>query len=335
MADGRGSTDVRDVLAEYPPVYAAGTVSKVTESGGFSGAGLWRIETQAGPVGLRRWPPEHPSRQRLMWIHAVLSQVAAKGLGLIAAPLRTRRGSSFVTHRGHFWQLEPWLPGRNDFRQHPRPERIAAALEALARVHRAAEDVAGPLPESRVCPAVDDRRSLCRQLRDGLETRLAVAVGRSTVGPLGERGRQLLEHYRRRSSRMADQLQAAAEITVPLQPCLRDVWHEHILFREDQVCGIIDYGAMRLDSVAVDISRLLGSMARSDPGAWRIGLRAYETSRPLAEGERRLVPLLHESSLVLSGIHWLRWLYLDNRQFEAWSQVERRIDEILEDLEHL
>ena len=52
-----------------------------------------------------------------------------------------------------------------------------------------------------------------------------------------------------------------AERPLPLQPCLCDVWHDHVLFEGDTVTGVIDYGGAKIDHVAVDLARLLGSMA--------------------------------------------------------------------------
>jgi hypothetical protein len=47
---------------------------------------------------------------------------------------------------------------------------------------------------------------------------------------------------------------------VPLQPCLCDSWHDHVLFESDAVTGLIDYGSAKIDHVAVDLARMLGSL---------------------------------------------------------------------------
>jgi hypothetical protein len=60
-----------DVLAQYASALQP-LRSERLPSGGFSGAQLWRLETVAGPLCLRRWPAEHPSAQRLTLIHNVL-----------------------------------------------------------------------------------------------------------------------------------------------------------------------------------------------------------------------------------------------------------------------
>ena len=62
-----------------------------------------------------------------------------------------------------------------------------------------------------------------------------------------------------------------------MQPCLCDPWHDHVLFTGDQVSGVIDYGSVKEDHIAVDLARLLGSLVEDDENAWSIGLKAYQS----------------------------------------------------------
>ena len=75
-------------------------------------------------------------------------------------------------------------------------------------------------------------------------------------------------------------------MTVPLQPCLRDVWHDHVLFQGDEVTGLIDPSAARTDTVAADISRLAGSLIADDRRAWGKAMDAYQAVRPLSAAKR-------------------------------------------------
>ena len=124
---------------------------------------------------------------------------------------------------------------------------------------------------------------------------------------------------------MYDDLRVAASLRVRLQPCIRDIWDQHVLFEGDRVAGIVDFGAMRIDNVATDIQRLLGSMAGNVRDAWERGIKAYSATRELADDERRLIATLDRSTLLLSGMNWLRWLFLENRQFDDFAAVIARL----------
>ena len=92
---------------------------------------------------------------------------------------------------------------------------------------------------------------------------------------------------------------------------VRDIHAEHVLFEGDNVSGIIDFGALRIDSVATDVARLLGSMVGDDEAGWQVGLAAYMSVRPLSDDERRLIKVFDESTVLMAGTNWLEWIYLD------------------------
>ena len=91
---------------------------------------------------------------------------------------------------------------------------------------------------------------------------------------------------------------------VRLQPIMRDARREHFLFTEDRVTGLIDYGAMTIDTPAVDFARLLGEWSGEYPPAWEIGLPTCQ----LPAAEAQLLTPLDRSGLVLSCANWLRWI---------------------------
>jgi Ser/Thr protein kinase RdoA (MazF antagonist) len=86
---------------------------------------------------------------------------------------------------------------------------------------------------------------------------------------------------------------------------------------------------MRIDSVACDIARLLGSMASNDRQRWEEGLAAYEALRPLTAAECQLVPALDESGVLLGALSWAQWLYVEGRRFHDPSAVAGRMQELL------
>jgi Ser/Thr protein kinase RdoA (MazF antagonist) len=119
---------------------------------------------------------------------------------------------------------------------------------------------------------------------------------------------------------------------VPLQPCLRDIWHDHVLFQGDRVTGIVDLEAMRIDSVAIDVARLLGSLCPTDPSEYKFGLETYQDGRPLSGDELALVEAFDRSQRLLAGARWVQWVFVDRRTFSDPLAVLKRMDHILERL---
>src|SRR5262249_37888513 len=109
------------------------------------------------------------------------------------------------------------------------------------------------------------------------------------------------------------------------QPCLCDVWHDHVLFEGDVVTGLVDYGGVKLDHVAVDLARLLGSMAGDSAELRNAGLRAYKRFRPISWEEEALVTVLDETGTVVALATWLKWLYVDGISFEDPAGVAQRM----------
>jgi Ser/Thr protein kinase RdoA (MazF antagonist) len=320
------------VLAAYP-LRIRGMVP-LAGAGGFSGAQFWRVETDRGTLCLRRWPSEHPSAEQLSFIHGVLFHVYQRGITQVALPLRTRRGESFVSRAGHFWELAPWMPGRADYRENPSAPRLAAALGLLARFHVAAASFGKPHPCSP-SPGVRSRLELVESLWHQGCQRIAASIGQASLAKVDPLARQILEGFSVIAPAIRSSLQAAADREAAIQPCLRDVWHDHVLFTGDEVTGLVDFGALRYESVAADVARLLGSLAGSDRAAWHVGREAYEQLRPLTPTEAMLVKVFHESGVLLSGMNWLRWIYLEDRSFENWQRVLARLEDNLAALRSL
>ncbi|HND56387.1 MAG TPA: phosphotransferase, partial [Pirellulaceae bacterium] len=241
---------------------------------------------------------------------------------------------------GHRWEAAPWLPGTADYEVDPRPERLRAAMRALAEFHVIAAKCE-PTDESQPSPGVQQRHS---QLRTWLGGRLDSLVPHvafpdstgnsappSKGAPLASEdelpavARQILACVPAVAQNILASLTSSLTIRVPLQPCLRDVWHDHVLFQGDSVTGLIDYGAMRRETVAADIARLLGSFVGDDAQGWQIGLDEYHSVRPLSPAERSLVATFDLSSVVLAPLNWLQWLYLDGRVFEDRAALLKRL----------
>jgi homoserine kinase type II len=332
--------EIAQVLSWYPPDCQPGAVEYLANAGGFSGARIWRITAARGALCLRRWPPESPDETRLKWLQAVVAHAAACGFRLLPDDIATRSGSGYCRHGGHLWQLTTWMPGKADYWSDPNSARLQTAAEALARFHRAVETFApdsdnalddSPGWNRGPSPSISERLALVRRLRDGDLREMPVAVrrNRDLMPALAEPAQELFRLITPHLSALHHDLDAASRIVVPLQPCLRDIWHNHVLFEGNRVSGIVDIGSMRPDTVATDIARLFGSLCGNDPDRWTTGLDAYEAVLPLGEPQRRLVETFDRSQMLLAGIKWVEWVFVERRTFSDPTAVVERMEHIL------
>ena len=369
-------SDPLSVLAAYPVVGQPKAVHYLGGAGGFSGAQFWRIDATCGQFCLRRWPAEYPKAVDLDFIHSVLLHVAKNGFTVAAVPIENSAGATYMAHSGYLWEVAPWMPGRADFADQPTEARLAAAMDCLARFHRAAEkfcwakveteesitavgqvcnlsekdailshyptfDSAPVLSPGRpACPAVNPSpgiRKRAEVLRDWLSGRsreLEDTTDRGANWPeMRHRAKRLLRLLPKWAPSVAEELAHFGKSSVPLQPCIRDVWHDHLLFQENKVSGLIDFGSMGVDNVSCDIARLLGSLAGGSPVFWQLGLEAYAKIRGLSAVELELVRAFDRSSLLLGALNWVAWTMLDRRIFEKPKAVLQRMDALMDRLE--
>ncbi len=341
LSTARGTIDA--VLLVYRGVLGPDVDCRVVDRPGFSGAFVARVETGRGAFCLRGWPPDAADRQRILALHELLAHVRARGIDYVAVPLVADHGETLLNVAGRLWQIEPWLPGVADFWSRPNDGRLAEASRALARFHLAAGDFrpsAGtashlaPAPPGLASTVLDRRERMqfwtsdrCAAIRERLVRSSRKSDGNSRLQALAER---ILAAFERLAPRIAHELRAAAQVSVPLQPCLRDVWHDHVLFDGDAVSGLIDPSAVRTDTVAADLSRLAGSLIADDRRAWSVALDAYGSVRELSLAEEGLVGVLDCSGVVLSGMTWLeRWHFggvaLSDRALDRLERIAERL----------
>lgn len=283
----------------------------VPVSTGLSAARVWRVTAGGRDWALRRWPPDGPEPQRLAELHRWLAHLEAAALP-VAVPQRSDVGATFITLGDGLWQLEPWRPGEPELTDPADAPRVAAALQGLARLHRASAAYR-PSPagarwfqtDRGPAPAVAERLdkfaawspTALREARD----RLRPTTASHTAAPL----RRILEAAPAGVETLRPQLQAAQSIDVPLCPCLRDARPDHFLFTGAELTGIIDPSSARTDTVVADLTRLLGGYCPQLPRDWRAAMAAYESVRPLSAAELQLLPLLDASNTLLSGLTWV------------------------------
>lgn len=264
-----------------------------------------------------------PANQ-LRSIHAFLAYLRSADVTFVAAPIATRAGGTFVTEGCVQWELAPWLSGVADFWHDPRPEKLTAAMQALAAVHLAAASLGNSAGEAyagtgyKLDPLIARRMttSMSLQKRDarirnlvhgGLSELAASGLTNATEGE-SELHRTAIRLLQRTAPKAMSVAEFWANAPLPLQWRIGDVWHDHVLFTGDRVTGIVDFGAASFDSPAGDVARLLGSLIGDDRSRWRQGLAAYESVRPLSELERESLTFFDESGTIISTANWLTWL---------------------------
>ena len=226
---------------------------------------------------------------------------------------------------GHLWDLTSWLPGTATYDRQPSHEKLASAMSSLARFHEAARDASSQ--RNDYSPGIRYRLQRIDDWMSGRLTELTEAIQGQPISWLEPIGMRLVELFRVHAPSAIPMLRHSSEPLVPISPCIRDIWHDHVLYTEDQVTGIIDFGAMREDNVSGDIARLLGSLVKDDSDAWARGLAAYQTVRPLSAVESEMIRAFDLGNVLLSGLNWLQWLYLDHRSFEATETIRKRLND--------
>lgn len=323
------SSDAAVVRSRYPAFCRQGTLSPLGNHGGFSGAALWRIDGPAGSFCLRAWPAQE-TWTRLVFRHRLMTLARHSGLHFVPTVFLALDGASAIEHGGRLWDLTEWLAGRADFHEHPSSARLEVACTALAQLHTVWRNLSPPSVPP--CPAVQRRLAFVhewqRLLRSGWRP-LAVAAADDPLRSIVERAWRVLPSA---VETVPQRLQRWSGAPSRVQPCLGDPWHDHLLFEGDRLSGLIDYGAVKVDHVAVDLSRMLGSLAADDAAGWRVGLQAYRRLAPLTAEEEELAHALDETGIVLGAANWLHWLYEEKRTFADRSAVARRIIELVDRL---
>jgi Ser/Thr protein kinase RdoA (MazF antagonist) len=309
--------------------------------GGFSGATVLKVVCRDGTFAVRGWPAGAEPR-RLRGLHRLLLHVAERGVP-VAVPLAEVTGDTLVREAGRWWQVEPWLPGRANSRESPSEAKLVALMRALAEFHNAAavfeprheeeEWFGGPV--FGVPRTVRERIELMRERIVGGEfAELRATVRATGGGEFGELARRAVRGFERLGEQVSRELRLFESMKVPLVPCLRDVWRDHVLFTGDDVTGLIDPSACRRDTVAADLSRLLGSLLGDDVKWWDTAIAAYAQCRTLTGDEAALIPVLDRSGVLLSAATWLRRRYVLGMACET-PEVIGRLREIVERIERM
>lgn len=318
---------------------------------GFSGSPVLLVRRASGERFVLKSFAPHVSPERATWVHALLAHLAMAGLNTVPR-LQPRRAGARVPPGldsdckslvaddvGRLWELVTFLPGSP--RQAPSADESQTALAALARLHDAAAMLSGSRPAIEPSAGVSRRVSQAARMQ-ATPWRLLEPLARHTIPPdIAALVLTAIEAFESHDGAAALKRIATSEpVALAVQPVLRDVWSDHVLFQDDgRLAGFIDFHAAGRDTPATDLARLLGSWDAAPAMAavplaarWRHALDAYEAERPLAPQERQLVPWLHATGVICGLDNWFRWLITEQREFADSSSVQARIARLVRQL---
>lgn len=316
-------------------------ISNLENAGGFSGANIWRIDSADRKFCLRRWPAGVDA-DRVAWIHGILFTATDRGFDKLSVPkICTATGSpdigkSFVQFRNHIFELSPWLPGVADFEKSlggERDAKLVSAMKTLAAFHNATafHDSLDEM-NGKSSPGLQMRAARCRRLLQGGIDELRNATKRYCSNASEaenfasvESFEVFVEEFERLARAVLPLIEEAARQPATLQPCLRDVWHDHVLFTGTDVSGIVDYDAMQFESPAADVARLLGSLVGNCRESWQHGLDVYHSQRNLTAADRERVEAFDWGNTLLSGLQWATWICVEGKRFSDVPAVLRRL----------
>src|SRR5512135_464064 len=293
--------DLRAVLDRYPAIARPSAPPEpLGNAGGLSGSRLWRYASGRGRLVARAWPVDGPPHAAIEQIHRWLGE--ASGLGFVPVPLAALDGRTLHAQGGRLWEVAPWLAG-TAAPSPPPPSRLRAGFAALAAFHQSlrSDRTRGP------SPGLQDRLHEVEILLGGGLTALDRVLGQASADPLAAPAKRWLALARWTTPRLVESLRRASGCVVALQPCLRDARPDHLLFEGDRVTGLVDFGAMAVDSVAADLARLLAEWVGADRAARAEALSAYASVRPLDEVEMPLIDAFESSAALLGAAHWVCW----------------------------
>ena len=304
------------VLQNYPaPCRPIGPFNPLGNAGGLSGANLVAFDATCGRLVMRIWPPGIQPR-RLDRIHQWVLAFGDR-LAVAAVPMRTRSSNTFVELSGRLYQLEPWKPGKA-IGESPASTACRAVSASLACLHQELSTERTFQPS----PGLEHRLKALVKLKDGELDELSSALEPRCGEPVTQLAREWVTYARRSLGIVLSNLSGTVPNARLLQPCLRDCRADHWLFQNDELTGLIDFGAMDVDSVAFDLARLrLDWWPDSCANAEQL-IQAYEESTRLDDSNRALIPVIEQTTAVLAGANWVRWGFVEQKEFEARDAVE-------------
>ncbi len=312
--------------------------------GGLSNSRVWRLDTRFGPMCLKAWPNTVTSAERLDEIHRHVQLLIDSGLAFIPRVLRASGGETSFDAGGYLWEVTDWMQGEPDLSENVPRERRRAAAEAVAEVHHCWRT---GRCEKQTSPG------LIQRIDKLSEASQQLAVFRQNSDSISPQSRDLAHRTFSQIAIRADRLlQRLETLKYPINThfVVRDLHSEHVLFTEDVVSGLIDFGAARIDEPTLDLVRLFSSQSPTSreqryeslkfycdhANRLRLGIIGGEQDGLAFDFDRmkQRFDCLDETSTLLAAFQWFQWLCVEGRAFAVRSEkLQSRWEKLLVRLE--
>ena len=298
-------------------------------SGGFSGARVWKVQSREGLQYAIRLTdcPEAGEIDRRNALCEWMASAFASGLNCVPAPLKPVTGGLSGADgrfqcRGYLlkdaagiWQMEPWMPGES-LSGSPTATQLSEAMGVLGRIHLSGR-IFAVSSSSSAClrvqvaasPGINRRLKIVQELLSGFLASLQSMARADLDRRFGGAAKRACGILCRRLQGLQAMLMAASDVSVPLQPLLRDLWRPHVLYSGDRVTGVIDWNAAATDHVSMDAARLLRSWYRTDHECLRLAMQQFCDDRRMPPYERSLLQAFDAANVLLSPVTWMRRRY--------------------------
>jgi Ser/Thr protein kinase RdoA (MazF antagonist) len=312
------------------------------QDGGLSGARVWRVESERGTFALRQYHVEFPTEERLGWLHGFLKEIQDRGCTLLPCPVATREGPTWIKYNSNYWELLTWVHGMSLLDTQPTHELLIAAASTLAQLHLVTAQLSSNAKEKpdELFPSVgrglSDRECLARRWQNQDAVLVEQQLEKKNFSPKLRRLFQLQQAaLRKHFTKVENLFQQAVQGRDRLIPVLRDVQPGHVIFAGTKVAGFIDLTAARVDSALGDLARLLHRWRYAEPNWYADAVAAYHKIRPLVNDERIILEAYDFSARLLTGVQWLSWVVLEEREFGDQALVEQHWERVEGDLGQL
>lgn len=306
------------VLARYPQPLRELSWVRLDESGGLSGATIWRGDHGSVPLFAAKRYPAACEPSHIVRGHRWIREAGRAGLAFIPKIVPNSDGTTYVEHRDRVWEIQDWMPGEADFCSGPSRIKFDNACAAILRLLEVWRGLGNRFETGR---AVLSRLELLEKWRSNPPP---------SSRPISHRASAAIARY---IDRAESRLSPWADRPLPSQPCVRDLRADHFLFSGDKLTGLIDFGAVDWDTPATDAARMLGELAGDDPTLYGLGIERFSCGLGLGIDGPELIRALDLAGTIGSVIHWMYRLQKPHLIPVSLRAAEARVVRLLRRLE--